>query len=113
MTADAELIRQCCQTAAEDLGIRVSAPFVLVEDGGKAHQFIALFPDFGGPHGTLILELDDYGTAPQLVAQNLGYGWSCLNTGSYGCYDRDVWIETLDDWGWSGSTEHRPSWCHG
>jgi hypothetical protein len=67
---------------------------------------IGLLLNFGGPHGTLIRLIDDESND----ADADGPYRSRLNPEVYGTYDRGLWIETLQDWGWFGPRELRPDW---
>jgi hypothetical protein len=112
MTSVEQLIQASCQTAAEDLGVAITSPFVVVDAEGKAHTFLALFKDFGSGKGTLICLADDW-LALNPVAVKQGYYCSGLHPASYGRYDRSLWLETFEEWGWRGPKSGRPSWCRG
>jgi hypothetical protein len=96
------------QTAAEDLGIAVTAPASL--DGEVC---IALVHEFGSPHGTAVVprggERESATVAAALAA---GHYVSIVNADSYATYDRNLFVGTLDDWGWYGSGDP-PSWYSG
>ena len=60
-----------------------------------------------------MLVLSDYarveGWTDEIVRE--GYGYSVLSEPDSGeDYDRDVFIEVLSDWDWSGPESERPSW---
>jgi hypothetical protein len=95
--------------AAADLDIRVVAPFALTTTNGEAILFEAHILDFGGPKGTVVgNEKNELGD----VRQKSGYFCSNLYS-SYRRYDRQHFIDTLDDWGWFGEKGTEPSWYTG
>src|SRR4051812_16416376 len=97
---------------SEDLGIVIVAPFVLTGVGGEECTCIAWLPDFGSPSGTIIFH---YGVPERarLLAKQQGYFWSALEPTAYGHYDRQHFIDTLNDWGWFGEYAHAPPWYTG
>src|SRR5580692_7982885 len=96
------LLQETCNAAAKDLGVDVVAPYTLVDAAGVANDFIALFRCFGSEKGVLICHADDW-VMKNGIASHHGYGCSGLHPDSYSQYDRELWIETLGDWGWCGS----------
>jgi hypothetical protein len=95
--------------AARDLGIRVVAPFTLRVSEGERITYEAHLLDFGGPKGTVVGVLDD-GLQDGRATQ----GYYCSNlAASYRRYERIHFIDTLNDWGWYGPVELRPSWYTG
>jgi ActR/RegA family two-component response regulator len=95
--------------AAEDLRLSVDAPFSVAIPTGESFEFIARLRYFGAENGMLLLS--DYGAiathSEALVA--LGYGYSTL---SDPCepYEREMCLELLRDWGWSGPAQDTPDW---
>ena len=93
--------------AAADLGIRVVAPFSLVADD-QSVMFEAHILDFGGPKGAVVGNHEsDFG-----VAKAFGY-WSSNLYPSYRKYNRQLFIDTLNDWGWFGDGGAKPIWYTG
>ena len=94
--------------AADDLGVTVTAPAVV--DG---EDCLALVHGFGSPVGTAVV---GRGTAQEYAvtaaAHALGHYVSVVNPDSYATYDRDLFVGTLDDWGWYGSG-NPPPWYSG
>jgi len=85
--------------AAQDLRIGVVAPFEL-ESAGDKIVYEAHILDFGGPKGTVAGVIDD--EAPWTDARRVqGYYGSNLSP-SYRRYDRQLFIDTLNDWQWFG-----------
>jgi len=89
--------------AAADLGLRVTAPFVLSTPNGE-FLFDVLVHDFGSERGMLLMER--WSDEKAQAAKLLGYGFSCLGAGTY---DRNGFIDVLQDWGWFGSSPI-PAW---
>ncbi len=90
--------------AGRDLGFRVTAPFVL-QIGEQSLLFDALVHDFGADHGMLLMET--WGAAKAEAAFAQGYGYSCINSGTY---ERKSTIEVLRDWTWSRDEDSKPAW---
>src|ERR1700689_410781 len=95
--------------AAKDLGIRVSAPFAVQVPGHEPINYEAHIVDFGGPKGAVVGVLSD---KLDDCRATQGYYYSNLSP-SYRDYGRQHFIETLNDWGWSGPAELRPAWYTG
>ena len=101
------------RAAANDLGIRVTAPFSLppsAEHEGAA--FIALVHEYGSPAGTLVATVAEELAPLERVSKPLGYFVSLLNPDSYGRYDRQLFMDTLNDWGYFGP-DVPPGWYSG
>lgn len=110
MTLTDRQIQQTCQAAASALDVAITTPFVLVDADGQSHTFIALFEQFGSAKGVLICQSDDW-VVKNPIALRHGYYCSGLHPQSYSNYDRGLWIETFEEWGWLGPEWKRPSWC--
>jgi hypothetical protein len=95
--------------AGDDLAIEVVAPFVLsVEDENL--RFVAHLPTFGHRNGMLVLRRGATVDGKKLT--DLGYGYSLLGS-SYSAYNRSLFVETLNDWGWQGESGAAPNWYTG
>src|SRR5258708_7142672 len=101
MTPSERLIQESCRLAANDLDLPIVSPFVLMGTDGKTLPFIALFERFGSDRGVLICMADDW-LAKNSIATELGYFCSGLHPNSYSEYDRRLWIESFEEWGWRG-----------
>jgi hypothetical protein len=44
------------------------------------------------------------------LSESLGYFQSTLSPKYYDRYDRELFLETLRDWGWTGPGAMRPAW---
>ena len=102
-------ISKAWKVAGQDLGIRVTAPFVLNIEGNHM-AFEALVSDFGGRIGTVAVASETAHFRP--VLEQLGYFVSQLFP-TYRAYSREHFIATLDDWRWFGSPNEVPSWYTG
>ncbi len=110
MTPDELHIADAWLDAADDLGISVISPFVPKDNNGEEYSFIALVKEVGSPKGTLIClpeQWDDFGY--DVIAEEQGYYCSGLYPQSYSKYDKELFIETLNDWGWFGEKAKRTS----
>ena len=89
--------------AGQDLGIEVESPFIL-----NRVRFPIFVKHFGSYSGTIIIDMDDIDTADDVIPKQ--YYWSGINPINYREYDRDHFINTLEDWGWFGPESKKPSW---
>jgi hypothetical protein len=115
-----EQLTEAWRQAATDLGIEVAAPFA-VSMGDRELLCIALVRCFGGRKGALLLPLEAMGDiftntekarAANARLTELGYFCSLLGE-SYQHYDREHFVDTLNDWGWLGEPEAAPDWYTG
>jgi hypothetical protein len=98
--------------AANDLGIQVTAPFLVHTESGEAVVVAALVHHFGAAAGTLAgTQQGDFKQLSELAEQTGRYA-SFLYPESYRTYDRQLFIDTLNEWGWYGQ-EAPPSWYSG
>jgi len=102
-------ITSAWQEAATDLGIRVIEPYATKDSSGTCVQCEAFLPDFGSPSGAVALSYDDTDT----LRRSLEGQWCSTLFGSYEAYDRQHFIETLEDWGWFGPSGEEPNWFSG
>jgi hypothetical protein len=95
--------------AATDLGIRVTAPFPMMVSTEESLVYEAHMLDFGGPKGLIVGVIDrDDGD----IRQFHGYGRSDLSE-RYRHYERELFIDTLNDWQWFGKKGEEPLWYTG
>jgi hypothetical protein len=109
-TVDMEVVNAWLSAAA-DLGLRITAPFRLTTPS-RVEIFEALIHDFGGPKGTVTGRILGNESDSSESRSEAGYYSSNLSD-SYRCYDRPLFIATLDDWKWFGRDEDRPAWYTG
>ena len=98
--------------ASADLGVQVLSPFVVERPGESPASFRLLIRGFGSSKGTLICTTDDDLADAFAVAERAGYYASGLNPARYSRYERQHFIDTLEDWGWFGDGT-RPAWLKG
>jgi hypothetical protein len=97
--------------AAEDLGILVTAPVELGDTNGKIIACEVLVHAFGSSAGAIALSER---TARQVQGRiRETKSWYSILHESYYAYDRKLFIDTLDDWGWFGKEEEKPGWYTG
>jgi hypothetical protein len=101
-------LSQAWITAAGELGIEVVSPFVLATPQGKNIEYTALVKNFGTVKGMLILS--SYDMEKREIASGSGFGYSCLDSDYYRRYERRLFVETLNEWGWKGSKSGQPGW---
>jgi hypothetical protein len=97
--------------AADDLGVRVTAPIELHDAAGRPFACEALVHDFGSPIGAVVISRK---TERRVRAQLRGLGgpiWTSVSgrRPTY-TYKRDHVMQMLLDWGWFGSTAEEPEW---
>lgn len=102
MTEASEQLLRAWRAAADDLGIRVEV------EGEVVHV-----TEFGSPEGMLCALRDSQEGQLELrhTAEARGAGWSVLSL-SYVQYDRDGFIDVLNDWGWCALGDP-PAWYTG
>jgi hypothetical protein len=104
-SADSTPLASAWRRAADDLGIEVVVPYRLDE----RFVFVALVRNFGSPNGMLVLaEWDEKSAA---AAEQQGFGFSCMDSPFYEKYDRQLFVDVLSDWTWTGDPEQTPAWC--
>jgi hypothetical protein len=98
--------------AGAELGIDVTAPLELASQGGPL-TYTAFVRCFGGPLGTVVFSAaESEPTRYWEAAKQAGYYCSRLGT-DYDEFDRDLFVGTLNDWGWYGDPAEQPSWYSG
>jgi hypothetical protein len=112
---DREIMAAWSQAAA-DLQIRVDIPFTLVADEGEAEIYEGHVVDFGGPRGTVFGAIKNEHRKETDTIQdprrNAGY-YSADLSNSYCRYNRQLFIDTLNDWKWFGKEVEQPPWYTG
>jgi hypothetical protein len=98
--------------AGAELGVEVIAPFDLDSEVGPI-RCIAFIAHFGGANGIVVAPVHSP-EAIQLREATSGtdYYFSLLAS-TYEHYDRDLFVDTLNDWGWKGDPGQEPSWYTG
>ena len=97
--------------AAADLNIRLTTPYVVSTADGRSFEYLGLVHNFGRKIGTLIRVNGEPSEHTPHPPGN-DYYWSLLSPG-YGKYQRQSFIDTLDDWQFFGPESERPPWYTG
>jgi hypothetical protein len=97
--------------AEADLGIQFTSPFNAPSADGSTQEHLGLVHRFGRRLGTLIRVLHEPSEkSPHPAGED--YYFSILAPG-YGLYERQLFIDTLDDWQFFGPDCERPAWYSG
>ena len=96
--------------AGRELGILVEAPHVVRCGDGRTVEVEAYVAQFGGPSGTLVVA--DVDRERCSLAAATGHYVSKVGE-SYRRFDRKLFIETLNDWGWFRPGDTKPVWYTG
>ena len=102
-------IQRAWLQAAQDLEIQIRAPF-FIKKNGKTYSYLLLIQNFGNTKGTLIENINDMNLKEDILNKE-GYHLSFLNPIHYKKYNRQLFIDTLNDWRWFGSIDKKPKWC--
>ena len=102
--------------ASKVLGIDVTAPYYLESEDGPL-RCTALIHGFGRGGGIVAI---CHGSAPMErlkqirgPANQAGFGVSQLYEEFYAKFDRELFEETLNEWGWLGDEADAPAWYVG
>lgn len=84
------------------------SPFEVVLESGERLHCIALFPELGGPSGTLVV--DDYEQAHRCAHELLKRGFEFSKLAGFNVVDPDQnsYLEMFADWGWNRRNTYRP-----
>jgi hypothetical protein len=111
MTPLERAVAEAWLIAAHELGVRVIVPVTLRGIGTSDVETPALVHDFGGPSGMVGLVL---GEPSESIASYSGTEYRVSSVAPhYRLYRRGLFVETLNDWGYFGSTASRPDWYTG
>ncbi|MBC7556173.1 MAG: hypothetical protein H7195_04350 [Chryseobacterium sp.] len=105
-----ETMLEAWREASEDLCLEIETPFYL-ESGKSKMKFDLLIKNFGSVKGTIIITTNDMSDFNKV--NEFGFYCSALNPLHYNKYERENFIETLNDWGYFGEIENKPSWYNG
>jgi hypothetical protein len=97
--------------AAADLGIRFTSPFIVTTADGRSHEHLGLVHQFGHRIGALISVLDE--PSEHIPRPRDEEYYRSIISPDYGRYERQAFIDILDDWKFFGSDAERPSWYSG
>ena len=99
------------KTAEKDLNIKIQSPFFITSKNEKKLKFDLLVEDFGSQKGMVIMSMSKM-HGLKAIKEN-GFSFSALNFKSYSTYDRQLFIDTLNDWGYFGDLSKTPEWYTG
>jgi hypothetical protein len=108
------MVAHAWRDAAEDLKVTVVAPCELLHKAGDvAAVAVAWIASFGSVQGTVVAGLRSDRAIVQSAARRQGKVCSFINEQSYARYDHDLFVATLNDWGWYGDPAQAPAWYTG
>jgi hypothetical protein len=93
------------RSAAEDLRLQLVAPYLLDNGDGELVWVEGYLPDFGSRNGMVFTALKRGKISTKLYQSQI--------SASYDTYDRNLFIDTLNDWGWFGQPDTAPNWYTG
>lgn len=108
-TLDEPLIK-AWKTAAQELGLEIISPVTTNTENGKI-CYPLLIKNFGRKKGTIIARHLLFINHPLPNYQD--YYFSAVNADTYSTYNREFFIETLEDWGYYGAKASKPEWYNG
>ena len=98
------------KAAEADLGLEIEAPAEVPLSNGRKFLGDFLLKNFGGANGILIVQDYERFAGYWKELRTLGYSFSTLEPSSHEAYDRQVFIEMLSEWSWTGDPEKKPEW---
>jgi hypothetical protein len=107
-SAERDARTEAWEKARLELGVRVDAP-ADVSIGGVLHDCVAFVPDFGSANGTAILHESSPAPGESRLPSD---PFVSRVTDSYARFDHQLFVDTLNDWGWFGS-DSPPDWYTG
>jgi hypothetical protein len=110
--AQSRLIKKW-KAASDDLGIEIVAPYAIELQNGRKLNAKLLVKHFGHCNGTLIFTDAEEVWPYRKELAALGYAYSVLEepvTETNELYDRDIFIDMLSEWEWTGDEKDGPQW---
>lgn len=105
------MIINAWNVARLELGIQIVAPMQLyISDNLKVECEVWL-PDFGGKKGAILLPLAADDDRAEFAKKD-GYFVSLLGE-AYRNYDKELFVDTLDDFEWTNNEKAPPKWYTG
>ena len=105
---NSETIIDSWKTAANDLNIKIQSPFLITTRHNKKIKFDLLIEHFGCQKGIVIMSISKIHGLKAIKEH--GYSYSAINFGRYSIYNRQLFIDTLNDWGYFGDLSNTPEW---
>jgi hypothetical protein len=96
--------------AARDLRIAAVSPFSALGPRGESALALVWLKDFGSPRGALVCTVDD---PDDLATHALEWGYEVVTHSPFAYpehYERRLFMQILDELGWSGTHGDRPPW---
>jgi hypothetical protein len=106
-----EEILDSWKSAAKDLNIKIQSPFYITTKDQRKLKFDFLVEDFGCQKGMIIMSISNM-HGLKAIKEN-GFSFSAINFKKYSTYDRQFFIDTLNDWGYFGDLSKTPDWYTG
>ena len=97
------------KVASVELGIKIKTDFFIQLENEKIN-FDLLIENFGSKNGTVIFTVENMNDLEK--AKKYGFYCSALSL-TYRNYNREIFIETLNDWGYFGLIDEKPDWYDG
>jgi len=98
-------------TASKDLGVVVSIPAVVNVGQYPDLTVPVLLHHFGGKAGAFVLVMGEPSESLQAVLSTVGF--VSIVEARYSVYERNLFVDTLNDWGYFGPPELKPRWYTG
>jgi hypothetical protein len=99
--------------AAQELDIEIITPFTFQFEN-REHFCLAWLPHFFSPLlGVVVGTIEPRQPGFIVDAELAGYKVSLINLSAYAFFDRQLFIDTLADWGYFGSEDKKPGWYKG
>ena len=100
--------------AANDLGLDVVAPYQVIDPSSREPiECVALVRGFGTAAGAVLMNMASDTAGHGEAVSRLGFFLSRINVEAYSEYDRTLFADTLNDWGWFGARDQTPAWYTG
>jgi hypothetical protein len=111
MTEKENQVVAAWKQAAVDLDIQFTSPFTISLPDGTRLECLGLVHRFGRRMGTVIAVIGEPSEPTDPLTTD-DYFWSILGE-SYCEFDRQLFMDTLDDWKFFGPESERPAWYSG
>jgi hypothetical protein len=109
-----EALSEVWRLAALDLDVEVIAPFEFPgAESGEVARCVAFVAGFGSPEGTVVVGRHASTGHVRALADARGMFLSMVDEQAFEEYDRVLFIDTLNDWGWHGGEKDPPGWFTG
>ena len=109
-----DALSEVWRLAGSDLDVEVIAPFELLDtESRETHHCIALVASFGSPAGTVVIGRHASSARARVMAEARGMFLSMVDERAFSEYERTLFIDTLNDWGWHGEENDAPRWYTG